>query len=100
MSGAEPRNPSSGIDESLLRECGEVVAEYGARLLFAELRRLGRAPDPIERTRIYPIFARHLASEIPHALSAMRKGLARGVQFAATGTAFATAIRESVLDAI
>jgi hypothetical protein len=100
MTGAESRNPSSGIDESLLRECGEVVAEYGARLLFVELRKLGRTPDQVERARLYPIFARHLASAIPHALAAMRVGLAQGTRFAATGTAFVTTIREAVLDAI
>lgn len=100
MPGAEPHKPPAGIDEPLLRECGEVVAEYGARLLFAELRSLGRAPDRVERARIYPIFARHLASCIPHALLTMRAGLARGVRFADTATAFVTSIREAVLDAI
>jgi len=49
---------SSQADDLLLQECGETVAQYGARLLFTELRSRAIAPDRDERTRIYPIFAR------------------------------------------
>ena len=100
MASTESRNRQSHIDDALLRECGETVAEYGARLLFTELRVLGMTPDRTERARIYPIFARHLAFAIPQALLIMRTGLQRGGQFAATGTAFVTTIREAVFDAI
>jgi len=100
MPETAPRENAPQVDDSLLRECGETVAEYGARLLFSELRSMAISPDRSERTRIYPIFARHLASAIPGALALMRAGLRRGERFAATGTAFVATIREAVGDAI
>jgi|SRR5579871_2577683 len=100
MAGIESRNDPSHIDDALLRECGETVAEYGARLLFEELRARGMSPDRLERARIYPIFARHLALAIPTALTIMNVGLRRGAMFGKTADAFVTTIREAVWNAI